>query len=198
MFESSPFDASEPHGPFDAWFAEARESEPDVPDAIQVATVADGVPSVRTVLLKRWGPEGWLFYTNFGSRKAKELDAHGAIAGVLHWKSSARQVRVRGVAARLDDEVADAYFASRDRGSQVGAWASRQSEVLDESATLATRVAEAEARFAGQDVPRPAFWGGYRIDVQAMEFWQGRADRLHDRVLFERDGTGWTRTRMYP
>lgn len=195
---TNPFDAAEPHAPFEAWFAEARASEPDVPDAIQIATVHDGIPSIRTVLLKQWGPEGWIFYTNYGSRKARELDEHAPIAGVLHWKSLARQVRVRGMAHRVDEATSDAYFARRPRGSQLGAWASRQSEVLDAPATLEGRLAEVEVRFAGKDVPRPPFWGGYRIEIQALEFWQGRADRLHDRVVFERAAQGWGVTRLYP
>ncbi len=194
----SPFDATEPHAPFASWFAEAAEREPDVPDAMQVATVHDGVPSIRTVLLKEWGPEGWVFYTNFGSRKGRELDAHPRIAALLHWKSLARQVRVRGTVSRVSDAEADAYFASRPRGSQLGAWASRQSEALEAREILESRLVEVTARFEGQDVPRPAFWGGYRIHIEAMELWQGRDDRLHDRVEFLRDGAGWARRRMYP
>lgn len=193
-----PFHATEPHAAFASWFAEAKASEPDVPDAIQIASVADGVPSIRTVLLKGWGEDGWVFYTNLGSQKGSELVHNGAVAGVLHWKSLQRQVRVVGTASLVEEEVADAYFASRPRGSQLGAWASRQSEVLDERATLVNRLAEITGRFEGQPVPRPPFWSGFRIALSQIEFWQGRADRLHDRVRFTALGGEWTRERLYP
>lgn len=191
-------DATDPHDLFAAWYAEAEASEPRVPDAVQVATVADGLPDVRTVLLKAFGPDGWWFYTNLGSPKALQLAAHSQVALLAHWKSLERQVRAWGRAELATDEEADAYFATRSRGSQLGAWASRQSEVLPDRATLQQRLAAVTERFAGQDVPRPTFWGGYRVDVQRLEFWQGRPDRLHDRVLFTRFDTGWRRELLYP
>jgi pyridoxamine 5'-phosphate oxidase len=194
----SPFDATEPHAPFDAWFAEACAAELDVPDAIQLATTSHGAPSLRTVLLKQWGAQGWFVYTNYGSQKAREMDENPIVAGLLHWKALQRQVRVVARAERATAEVSDAYFASRDRGSQLGAWASRQSEALEARGALERRLAEVEARFEGQPVPRPDFWGGYRLVLSSVEFWQGRADRLHDRVLFARAGEDWERTLLYP
>ena len=192
-----PYTANDPHEAFEAWFSEARGSEPDVPDAMQIATVADGQPSLRTVLLKEWGPAGWVFYTNLGSQKGRELADHPRLAGLLHWKSLERQVRITGVAEAVDAATADRYFSSRPRGSRIGAWASRQSEVTTQEALVA-RVAEIEASFAGREVPRPPFWGGFRIAIDTMEFWQGRRDRLHDRVRFRRDGDGWARERLCP
>jgi pyridoxamine 5'-phosphate oxidase len=193
-----PSRCPDPHEAFTAWFAEAVAREPDVPDAMQLATVEGGVPSLRTVLLKGHGPGGWVFYTNLGSQKGREITASPVVSGLLHWKSLERQVRVVGPVRRVADEEADAYFASRPRGSQIGAWASRQSELLDHPETLVQRVAAMEARFAGGAVPRPAFWGGFCVDVHTFEFWQGRRDRLHDRVRFVRDGEGWRRELLYP
>lgn len=193
-----PLTTTDPHAAFESWFAEARDAEPDVPDAIQVATVdAYGLPSLRTVLLKEWGPRGWVFYTNLGSQKARELHQRPVIAGLLHWKSLQRQVRVTGRVGPVTAAEADAYFASRPRGSQLGAWASRQSSVTTAEA-LDDRLAAVEARFHGVDVPRPDFWSGFRIAVDSMEFWQGRADRLHDRVRFRLVEGAWVRERLCP
>lgn len=184
---------------FDTWMAEAIASEPRVPDALQIATVGpDGRPSLRTVLLKAWGPEGFVFYTNLGSRKAQDLRTNTAIAATLHWKSRERQVHIEGDAHPVADATADAYFASRSRGSQLGAWASRQSEVLDSPGTLSARVDEVTSRFDGQPVPRPAFWSGFRIEPTQIEFWQGRPDRLHDRDVYTRRGDAWDLSRRYP
>lgn len=192
-------DATDPHALFAAWYADAEAAEPRVPDAVQVATVgADGVPDVRTVLLKRFGPEGWWFYTNLDSPKAAQLTANPVASCLLHWKSLERQVRAVADVQPATDADADAYFASRPRGSRLGAWASDQSAVLDGRPTLEARLAEVTARFEGQDVPRPPFWGGFHLTLRRMEFWQGRPDRLHDRLVFEREGTGWRRFLVYP
>lgn len=189
--------------PFDAvtaWYADAVRAEADVPDAMQLATVdAEGRPTVRTVLLKEFGREqGFVFYTNLGSRKSADLFHNGRAAGVLHWKSLFRQVTVEGRATRLPDAVADAYFATRPRESQVGAWASLQSQLLPSRALLEERVALFEDRFQGRDVPRPEGWGGFSIDPERIELWQGRMGRLHDRLVFRREGAGWVREWWYP
>lgn len=182
-----------------AWYGEAEASEPRVPDAMQVATVdPDGRPSLRTVLLKDFGPDGLVFYTNLGSRKAEALSHEPRVALLLHWKSRERQVLVDGTAAPLDDATADAYFASRARGSQLGAWASRQSEPLDDAHTLAARVAQMGERFEGRDVPRPPFWSGFRVTPHTMEFWQGMPSRLHVRTVYTREGDGWSKGLRYP
>lgn len=195
---TAPADTS-PFSLFARWLAEAEAAEPTLPNAMALATSdAAGRPSVRQVLLKGWGDRGFDFYTNFGSRKARELDANPQAALCLHWKSLARQVRIVGRVERVSDAESDAYFASRIRESQLGAWASDQSATLGSRADLAQRVAEAEARFAGGDVPRPEFWGGYRVVPEEIEFWQELPARLHMRLQFERAGTGWSRRELYP
>lgn len=195
---SSLATVTSPHTLFGAWFDEARAHEPDVPDAMQLATVADGRPQVRTVLLKAHGPDGFVFYTNYGSRKARAIEANPEVALVLHWKSLQRQVHVRGAAERVSREISDAYFATRERGSQLGAWASPQSTVLVDPRELQTAMAEVEARFAGREVPRPPHWGGYRVVHREIEFWQGKPDRLHDRVRFTRTNGAWVRNWIAP
>lgn len=159
---------------------------------------SDGRPSVRFVLLKGFDEDGFVFYTNFDSAKGRDLDANPHAALVFHWHTIGLQIRVRGPASKVSDEEADAYFASRDRGSQLGAWASRQSAVLPSRETLEEAVAEAARRFENVSVPRPPFWGGYRIAPTAIEFWQNRIDRLHDRWLYERNGGAWRVVRLYP
>jgi pyridoxamine 5'-phosphate oxidase len=191
---------TDPFAWFAAWYDDAVETEPRVPDAMQIATVADGRPSIRTVLLKGAGPDGFVFYTNLQSRKAKELADNASIAATLHWKTRERQVHIEGTATLLTEAEADAYHASRPRGSQLGAWASRQSRVLPDRATLESRVEGVTAQFTGQPVPRPPLWGGYRITPVRIEFWQGRPDRLHDRVVFEREDAdaAWASSLRYP
>lgn len=184
---------------FRAWYADAERAEPRVPDAMQVATVdPHGRPSVRTVLLKDADVDGFVFYTNTGSQKALELAVNPRVAAVLHWKSLERQVRIDGHAERVPDAVADAYWVTRPRGSQLGAWASRQSEVLDDRSTLVQRLDAVTARFDGEPVPRPPFWTGYCIEPDRIEFWQGRPDRLHDRIVFVAVPGGWLQRRLYP
>lgn len=182
------------------WTEEAAASEPDVPEAAQLATVtADGRPRVRTVLVKWWSAQdGFGIFTNYGSRKARDLDATGVGALLFHWKSLQRQISVEGRVARASAADCDAYFATRPRGSQLGAWASEQSQPLHDRAVLERRIVEAEARFGGRDVARPPFWGGFRLVPDRFEFWQGQPDRLHHRVELTRAEGGWSRRQLYP
>lgn len=197
--DMNPLMTTDPFALFEAWFAEARTSEPNDANAMALATTTpDGHPSVRMVLLKGHGPDGFIFYTNLDSRKGGELAANRHVALLFHWKSLRRQVRIEGPVTPVDDATADAYFATRSRDSQLGAWASDQSRPLDSRETFEARFAEMEARFAGQDVPRPPRWSGWRVTPERIELWQDRAHRLHERTLFVRDGDGWTSGLLYP
>jgi pyridoxamine 5'-phosphate oxidase len=190
---------TDPHTLFDDWLAEARTSEPNDPEAMALATVdADGRPSVRMVLLKGHDDRGFVFYTNGESRKADALAAHPVAGLLFHWKSLRRQVRVEGVVAPVSDAEADAYFASRARASQLGAWASDQSRPLPDRETFEARYAGMESRFAGGDVPRPPHWGGWRVTPDRIEFWSDRAFRLHERRLFNATESGWSEGLLYP
>lgn len=185
---------------FDAWLAEARASEPNDPEAMALATAdADASPSVRMVLLKGHGPEGFTFYTNSRSRKGGELAENAQAALLFHWKSLRRQVRVEGPVARVPDREADAYFASRGRESQAGAWASDQSAILPKRAVFEQRFEEVMKKFQARDIPRPPHWKGYRVIPQSIEFWEDRPHRLHHRRLFTaRPRGGWTEDLLYP
>ena len=189
----------DPQALFAAWLAEAEASEPNDPNAMTLATVgADGQPSARMVLLKGHDARGFVFYTNGESRKARELAADPQAALLFHWKSLRRQVRVEGPVTHVAIEESDAYFASRSRASQLGAWASDQSRPLDARETFEARYQAMEARFDGVEVPRPPHWGGWRVRPERIEFWQDRAFRLHERRLFTRAGDGWTEGLLYP
>lgn len=191
--------AEEPFRLFEAWMAEARESEPNDPDAMALATAdADGLPNVRMVLLKGFSSAGFVFYTNVESAKGVELAANPRAAALFHWKSLRRQVRLRGPVARVSDEEADFYFASRPRDSRIGAWASQQSRPLESRFALEAAVARYATRFAIGAIERPPFWTGFRIDPIEIEFWRDRPFRLHDRVRFSRTLDGWDRSRLYP
>jgi pyridoxamine 5'-phosphate oxidase len=190
---------TDPFTLFDAWFAEARASEPNDSNAMALATATpDGRPSLRMVLLKGHGPDGFVFYTNLDSRKGGELAANAQVALLFHWKSLRRQVRIEGAAVPVDEATADAYFATRSRDSQLGAWASDQSRPLDARATFEARFADMEARFAGQDVPRPPRWSGWWVVPERIEYWQDRAHRLHERTLVVREENGWSKGHLYP
>ncbi|WP_037497878.1 pyridoxamine 5'-phosphate oxidase [Sphingomonas jaspsi] len=191
--------ADDPFLLFDSWLAEAKQSEPNDPEAMALATsTREGRPSVRMVLLKGHGPAGFVFYTNADSRKGGDLADNPHVALLFHWKSLRRQIRIEGPVAEVSDDEADAYFASRSRDSQLGAHASLQSRPLDQRATFEARFEEVKARFEGQDVPRPARWTGFRVTPEQIEFWSDRAHRLHERRLFVRDGQGWSEGYLYP
>jgi pyridoxamine 5'-phosphate oxidase len=169
------------------------------PTAMTLATVgSDGQPSARLVLLKAVDDRGFVFYTNLRSRKGREITANPRAALAFHWQPLEVQVRVEGSVEQVDDAEADEYFATRPRGSQIGAWASDQSEVLTSAADLEARFAEMERRFAGREVPRPAHWSGYRVIAERIEFWRNRPSRLHERRLFVKAGSGWRETLLYP
>lgn len=186
---------------FAAWMDDARNSPEPQPTAMSLATVdAQGRPTARIVLLKSFDRKGFVFYTNLESDKAGQLDDNPRAGLCFLWKKLCRQVRIDGPVEQIDDQEADDYFATRPRGSQIGAWASRQSRPLEDRATLAERVERFRTKFEGQKVPRPPFWSGYRVIPRTFEFWREREARLHDRWQFQRiaDGWQWERKRLYP
>jgi pyridoxamine 5'-phosphate oxidase len=191
--------ADDPHALFDRWLAEARETEPNDPEAMALATAAaDGRPSVRMVLLKGHDERGFAFYTNSQSRKGDELAANPRAALLFHWKSLRRQVRIEGAVEPAGEAESDAYFSTRSRDSRLGAWASDQSRPLASRAAFEARYADLAADHEGKDVPRPPYWWGYRLIPDRIEFWSDRPHRLHERRLFTRSGEGWREGLLYP
>jgi pyridoxamine 5'-phosphate oxidase len=191
---------AEPFMLFAEWLEDAGRSEPNDPNGVALATVdAEGMPDVRMVLLKGFDERGFTFYTNFESTKGREILGSMKAAMCFHWKSLRRQVRVRGPVEIVSDEEADAYYASRPRGSRIGAWASKQSRPLESRFALEKAVAEYTARYAIGEIPRPKHWSGFRIMPKTIEFWHDRPFRLHDRVVFtRREDGGWDKARLYP
>jgi pyridoxamine 5'-phosphate oxidase len=191
----------DPFRQFAAWYADAEVATDDRAAAMVIATATpDGRPSARVVLLRGVDERGFVFFTNYGSRKGDELAENAQAAGLFYWRELDRQIRIEGPTTKIAPDESDAYFAQRPRGHQVGAWASPQSAPIADRAALQVRFDEAEARFAddGDPVPRPDFWGGYRLVPEMFEFWQNRADRLHDRVRYTRRADGWVIERLAP
>lgn len=191
--------ARDPVEQFRLWISEAFDADLVEPYAMTLATAApDGTPSARIVLLRGFDERGFTFYTNYEGRKGEELSENPKAALVFYWDALERQVRVEGGVSKLPEVESDEYFASRPRGSRIGAWASRQSAVLDRRESLEERVRELERKYPDDEIPRPPFWGGFRVSHERVEFWQGRESRLHDRLLYERDGGAWKVTRLQP
>jgi pyridoxamine 5'-phosphate oxidase len=184
---------------FRRWFDEALAADLHEPNAMTLATTSDGHPSARIVLLKGFDERGFVFYTNYEGRKSRELETNPYAALVFYWGELERQVRIEGRVSRVSEEESDTYFAGRPRGSQLGAWASEQSRPIEDRVALEERLRELEAEYEGREVPRPPFWGGYCVEPEVIEFWQGRENRLHDRLIYRRsEGGGWRRERLQP
>jgi pyridoxamine 5'-phosphate oxidase len=188
-----------PFTTFGGWFAEAQEAEPNDPNAMILATAApDSRPSARTVLMKAWDERGFVFYTNLESRKSVELKQNPRAFLLFYWKTLHRQVRIEGEVALVADAEADAYFATRPRGSQLGAWTSAQSRPLADRESFEREYEAVETRFRDAQVPRPPFWSGWRLTPDYFEFWQDQQFRLHDRIIYAREADGWVTGRLYP
>jgi pyridoxamine 5'-phosphate oxidase len=184
---------------FHEWFENAVDADLHEPNAMILATATtDGKPSARTVLLKGYDERGFVFYTNYEGRKAKEIEANPTCALLFHWGELERQIRIEGRVGRVPDAESDAYFAGRPRGSRLGAWASQQSRSVEGRSVLEARVRALEKEYEGREIPRPPFWGGYRVEPDTIEFWQGRENRLHDRLVYLRNEGGWKIVRLQP
>ena len=190
---------SDPIVQFGVWFEETLAANLHEPNAMIVATATpEGRPSVRTVLLKGYDERGFVFYTNYEGRKARELEANPACALLFYWGELERQVRIEGRASRISNDESNAYFTSRPRGSRLGAWASQQSSPVEDRSVLEERIRALETEYEGREIPRPPFWGGYRVEPDAIEFWQGRESRLHDRLVYRREDVAWRIERLQP
>jgi pyridoxamine 5'-phosphate oxidase len=190
---------ADPVEQFRKWFEEALAADLHEPNAMTLATATPGGrPSDRIVLLKGFDERGFVFYTNYEGRKARELEDNPYCALVFYWGELERQVRVEGHASRIPNEESDAYFDSRPRGSRLGAWVSEQSRTIESREALEDRLRELEERYEGAEIPRPPFWGGYRVEPDSVEFWQGRENRLHDRLIYRRSERGWKIERLQP
>lgn len=193
----TPF--SDPFKNFEQWFNEARRSGEPLPEAMTLATASrEGYPGARVVLLKSFSPRGFVFYTNYGSRKAHEIRQNSKVTLLFHWAALARQVRIEGRIAKTSRRESIAYFKTRPRDSQLGAWASPQSSAIGSRAVLDQRMEELAEKFAGKNVPCPSQWGGYRVSAERVEFWQGRSGRLHDRLVYLRSPKGWKTAVLAP
>ena len=191
--------AADPIEQFRRWFDAALDAGLHEPNAMTVATATrDGSPSARVVLLKGFDSRGFVFYTNYEGRKGRELEENPRAALLFYWGELERQVRIEGTVSRVSEEESDAYYASRPRGSRLGAWASQQSRTVEGRGFLEDRIGDLEAEYEGREVPRPPFWGGYRVWPEVVEFWQGRENRLHDRIVYRRQGGGWGIERLQP
>ena len=191
--------APKPIDQFDKWFEDVLNANLHESNAMTLATATpDGHPSARVVLLKGYDERGFVFYTNYEGRKAKELEANPNCSLAFYWGELERQVRIEGRALRVSAEESDAYFAGRPRGSQLGAWVSEQSRAVENRESLKGRLRELEAEYEGREIPRPPFWGGYRVEPESIEFWQGRENRLHDRLLYTLSDGGWEIQRLQP
>lgn len=191
--------AADPYDLFAQWMKDAEATEPSDPNAMTLATATPGgLPSARIVLLKSWNRAGFDFYTNLESRKSEEIKANPAVALLFYWKSRGRQIRIEGTCTLVGDAEADAYFETRPRVSRLGAWASDQSRPLGDRRELEDRLASVTERYGDGPIPRPPHWSGWHVTPSAIEFWENREFRLHDRAVFSHDATGWTATRLYP
>ncbi len=191
--------AADPIEQFRRWFDAALDAGLHEPNAMTVATATrDGSPSARVVLLKGFDSRGFVFYTNYEGRKGRELEENPRAALLFYWGELERQVRIEGTVSRVSEEESDAYYASRPRGSRLGAWASEQSRTVEGRGVLEDRLGDLEAEYEGREVPRPPFWGGYRVWPEVVEFWQGRENRVHDRIVYRRQGGGWEIERLQP
>ena len=188
-----------PFKQFERWFAEANETDLAYPEAMSLATASpDGAPAVRMVLMKQWDERGFCFFTNYESRKSDELIQNPRAALLFYWEPYERQVRIEGGIEKVSEEESEAYFRSRPRGSRIGAWASAQSGVIESREELEAQVKKYERQFGSGDIPLPPFWGGFRCVPDRFEFWQGRINRLHDRLVYVRDEDAWKRLRLAP
>ena len=192
-------DVDDPVDLFKHWFNEAKKTELNDPNALSLATSdAKGFPSVRVVLLKDFSQNGFVFYTNLNSKKSLSIKENPRAEMCFYWKSLSRQIRINGTILQVSDKEADNYYFTRPYGSKLAAWASKQSKTLSERVELEARVHDYRKKFADDDIPLPPFWGGYRLNPEQIEFWQGRTDRLHDRVLFKKWPDGWQGESLYP